>query len=175
MSFKLDPGLVELHKRGGGSVFPVDGGFDLYNMYGMSYVLVAVDCGFEVRSYERAEEPSRDYSGTDLLAVQRQLLMDVGANYRDHERQAGRTIPTVRLPGKQDQVKAGYRLVFEPTLGVRLARDDGSIVPFGQGPYNNHLLVRYSYVADVPLELIIESLMDPGGAPLFSEFLERDT
>ena len=175
MSFSLDPGLVDLHKRGGGSVHPIEGGFDLYNMYGVSYVLVAVNGGFEVRSYERAEEPSRDYSGTDLLAVQRQLLMDVGANYRDHERQAGRTIPTVRLPGKQDQVKAGYRLVFEPTLGVRLARDDGSIVPIEYRGSLTGLLVRHSYVADLPLELIIESLIDPGGAPLFSEFLERDT
>ena len=61
-----------------------------------------------------------------------------------------------------------------PAIGSTLTPRSSPKSPFGQGPYNNHLLVRYSYVADVPLELIIESLMDPGGAPLFSEFLERD-
>ena len=165
--FELDPAFVKLHEAAGGQIVETERGLRLPNLVELSYVVSDVDGVFRVGCSEKYEEPVEYCAGSDLVAVQRQLVAEVGGTYRSL-----RDMQRIALPWREDEVKDGYTVIPVDDYGFTLEHSDGSRVPFAARSDSSSAIVRYSHVADLPIGDLVASYMDPSGYPLFPYFLE---
>lgn len=165
--FELDPAFVKLHEAAGGQIGETERGLLLHNQAAMSYVVSDVDGVFRVGISEKHEEPREYCAGSDLVAVQRQLVAEVGSTYRSFQR-----MQRIALPWREDEVKDGYTVIPVDDYGFTLERSDGSRVPFAARSDSSSAIVRYSHVADLPIGDLVASYMDPSAYPLFPYFLK---
>lgn len=122
---------------------------------------------------------SREYGCTDKSIyidivtpeqelAEKWLIMKAGVNHRWLCR-----MPPLLVPTRAHELKTGYTLVDRGDGGHELHRPDGTIVAatiftHGFAALNS---VEFSYGADAPLDLLVDSYLDLHGKPLLEGFV----
>ncbi len=76
------------------------------------------------------------------------------------------------LPRRTDELKHGYQIITHPDTSHSLTRNNDTLIPakiFNHG-FTTLNSVRFSYIADIPLDQLVDSYLNPKGTPLASTF-----
>jgi len=171
MTFELSPALVELVRACEyGNIFQMADGYDIAADHEVSYALFARDGLFQLGRYERRGPIALLAASTDILDLERMLVIDIGNSYRHYN-----GLPAIELPYAPEDVRTGYQVVHLGGDIFSLRGPDGEQLGIQIDDYQPTVPVtcRFSHVADLPVDDLVASYLDPHAAPLLTQYLAR--